>query len=69
VLVRQAMLAQGLAEEIPDRLLGSLRDYASQPGPTTSTVAELLGRPKEFSRYRVRPTGGIHRHRCTARGL
>jgi uncharacterized protein YbjT (DUF2867 family) len=42
--VRQAMLAQGLPEEIPDRLLGSLRDYASQPGPTTSTVAELLGR-------------------------
>lgn len=43
--VRQAMRAQGLPEEIPDRLLGSLRDYAKQPGPTTSTVEELLGRP------------------------
>jgi uncharacterized protein YbjT (DUF2867 family) len=38
-------LAQGLPEEIPDRLLGSLADYARQPGPTTDTVRELLGRP------------------------
>jgi hypothetical protein len=43
--VRQAMLAQGLPEEIPDRLLGSLADYARTPGPTTDTVRELLGRP------------------------
>lgn len=43
--VRSAMLAQGMPAEIPDRLLGSLADYARQPGPTTSTVQELLGRP------------------------
>jgi uncharacterized protein YbjT (DUF2867 family) len=43
--VQQAMLAQGLPEEIPHRLLGSLADYARQPGPTTDTVAQLLGRP------------------------
>ncbi|MEV0588293.1 NAD(P)H-binding protein [Nonomuraea sp. NPDC050310] len=43
--VRQAMLAQGLAEEIPERLLGSLADHARQPGPTTDTVERLLGRP------------------------
>ncbi|MEU4700151.1 NAD(P)H-binding protein [Nonomuraea dietziae] len=43
--VRQGMLAQGLPEEVPARLLGSLADYASQPGPTTATVEELLGRP------------------------
>jgi uncharacterized protein YbjT (DUF2867 family) len=50
--VRQAMLAQGLPEEIPDRLLGSLRDYARQPGPTTGTVQELLGRPAlTFARW------------------
>jgi uncharacterized protein YbjT (DUF2867 family) len=42
---RQAMLAQGLPEEIPDRLLGSLADYARRPGPTTGTVRQLLGRP------------------------
>jgi uncharacterized protein YbjT (DUF2867 family) len=42
--IREAMLAQGLPEEIPDRLLGSLSDYASQPGPTTDTVEQLLGR-------------------------
>jgi hypothetical protein len=39
------MLAQGLPEEIPARLLGSLADYANNPGPTTNTVEELLGRP------------------------
>ncbi|MQY30507.1 NAD(P)H-binding protein [Nocardia aurantia] len=43
--VRAAMLAQGLPEEIPARLLGSLADYARTPGPTTATVAELLDRP------------------------
>jgi uncharacterized protein YbjT (DUF2867 family) len=43
--VRQAMLAQGLPEDIPDRLLGSLADYAKQPGPTTDTVQRLTGRP------------------------
>ncbi|MEV6236328.1 NAD(P)H-binding protein [Lentzea sp. NPDC051838] len=43
--VRQAMLAQGLPEEVPARLLGSLADYAERPGPTTSTAADLLGRP------------------------
>jgi uncharacterized protein YbjT (DUF2867 family) len=43
--VRQAMLAQGLPAEIPDRLLGSLADYARHPGPTTDTVQQLLGRP------------------------
>ncbi|MET8426691.1 NAD(P)H-binding protein [Nocardia sp. NPDC004860] len=43
--VRAALLAQGLPEEVPARLLGSLADYARTPGPTTGTVAELLGRP------------------------
>jgi len=43
--VRQAMLTKGLPEEIPDRLLGSLADYARHPGPTTDTARQLLGRP------------------------
>ncbi|MER7453461.1 NAD(P)H-binding protein [Nocardia beijingensis] len=43
--VRAAMTAQGLPEKIPDRLLGSLADHVRRPGPTTDTVAELLGRP------------------------
>ncbi|MFC9690048.1 NAD(P)H-binding protein [Kribbella sp. NPDC056951] len=43
--VRQAMLAQCLPDEVPARLLGSLADYATHPGPTTETVAALLGRP------------------------
>jgi uncharacterized protein YbjT (DUF2867 family) len=43
--VRAALLAQGLPEEVPARLLGSLADYARAPGPTTDTVEQLLGRP------------------------
>jgi uncharacterized protein YbjT (DUF2867 family) len=43
--VRAGMIAQGLPEEIPARLLGSLADYAREPGPTTDTVSKLLGRP------------------------
>ena len=51
-LVRQAMLAQGLPEEIPDRLLGSLSDYAKQAGPSTDTVQQVLGRPAlTFARW------------------
>ena len=43
--VRAAMLTQGLPADVPDRLLGSLADYARRPGPTTETVQKLLGRP------------------------
>jgi uncharacterized protein YbjT (DUF2867 family) len=43
--LRQAMLAQGLPEDVPDRLLGSLADYAKQPGPSSNTVEQVLGRP------------------------
>jgi uncharacterized protein YbjT (DUF2867 family) len=43
--IRAQMIAQGLPDEIPGRLLGSLADYARQPGPTTDTVKLLLGRP------------------------
>jgi uncharacterized protein YbjT (DUF2867 family) len=43
--VRQAMLAQGLPEDVPDRLLGSLADYARQSGPKSDTVEQVLGRP------------------------
>ena len=43
--VRQAMIAQGFAGEIPDRLLGSLAHYAEWPGPSSDTVQQVLGRP------------------------
>jgi uncharacterized protein YbjT (DUF2867 family) len=42
--LREAMLAQGLPADIPERLIGSLADYAKQPGPTSPAVEELLGR-------------------------
>ena len=43
--LRQAMLAQGLPEDVPERLLGSLADYAKQPGPSSNTVEQVLSRP------------------------
>jgi len=43
--VRRGMLAAGLPGEVPDRLLGSLADYAREAGPTSDTVRRLLGRP------------------------
>jgi uncharacterized protein YbjT (DUF2867 family) len=43
--IRQGMLTAGLPEDVPDRLLGSLADYAKQPGPTSTTVEQILGRP------------------------
>jgi uncharacterized protein YbjT (DUF2867 family) len=42
---RQAMLAQGLPEDVPDRMLGYLADHVEQPGPSTDTVQQLLGTP------------------------
>jgi uncharacterized protein YbjT (DUF2867 family) len=43
--IRRGMLAAGLPDEVPDRLLGSLADYTREPGPTTDAVRRLLGRP------------------------
>ena len=52
--VRAQMIAQGLPEEVPARLLGTLADYARQPGPTTDTVPRLLGRPAlDFATWAV----------------
>lgn len=43
--VRQGMLAAGMPEDVPDRLIGSLADYAQRPGPTSQDVPQLVGRP------------------------
>ncbi|MEC3980496.1 NAD(P)H-binding protein [Amycolatopsis sp. H20-H5] len=43
--IRLGMLAAGLPEDVPERLLGSLADYAKAPGPTSDAVAQVLGRP------------------------
>jgi uncharacterized protein YbjT (DUF2867 family) len=42
---RQAMLEQGVPADVPDRMYGYLAECLAQPAPSTSTVAELLGRP------------------------
>ena len=43
--VRQAMTAQCLPADVPERLLGSLADYARPPEPSSANVKELLGPP------------------------
>jgi uncharacterized protein YbjT (DUF2867 family) len=42
---RRAMLAQGVPEDVPDRMIGYWADRVEQPGPTTFEVEQLLGRP------------------------
>lgn len=42
---RQAMLAQGLPEDVPDRMIGYWSDYVQQSGPSSDTVEQILGRP------------------------
>src|SRR6266487_3889530 len=46
-LVREAMLAQGLPEDVPDRLLGywSRLEQEPAPGPSTTAMEQILGRP------------------------
>jgi uncharacterized protein YbjT (DUF2867 family) len=42
---RQAMLAQGLPEDVPDRVIGYWSNRVGRPGPSLPTVEHLLGRP------------------------
>jgi uncharacterized protein YbjT (DUF2867 family) len=43
--VREAMLAQGAPADVPNRLLGYLASLNKQPGPSSTTVEQVLGRP------------------------
>jgi uncharacterized protein YbjT (DUF2867 family) len=43
--LREALLAQGIPSDVPDRLIGFYGDYAKQPGPSSPAVAQVLGRP------------------------
>jgi uncharacterized protein YbjT (DUF2867 family) len=42
---RQAVLAQGLPEHVPDRLIGYWSDYVLQSGSSSDAVEQILGRP------------------------
>jgi uncharacterized protein YbjT (DUF2867 family) len=42
---RRTMIDQGVPPEIPDRMYGYLAECLASPAPSTTTVAELLGRP------------------------
>jgi uncharacterized protein YbjT (DUF2867 family) len=60
--VRQAMIAQGAPEEIPDRLLGYLADRIHEPGPSSRTVEELLGRPaRTYAEWAAEHAGAFRR--------
>ncbi|MER6350368.1 NAD(P)H-binding protein [Streptomyces sp. NPDC001634] len=43
--LRRALLAQGLPEDVPDRVIGYAAACLKEPGPTTDTLTRLLGRP------------------------
>jgi uncharacterized protein YbjT (DUF2867 family) len=43
--LRQAMIAQGIPAEIPDRMFGYLADHVLKPGPQSREVEKILGRP------------------------
>jgi uncharacterized protein YbjT (DUF2867 family) len=56
--VRQAMIARDLPEDVPDRMLGSLADYAQKPGPTSDTVQKVLQRtPLAFAEWAIEHAG------------
>ncbi len=42
---RQALLAQGVPADVPDRMIGYWGSLAEHPSPTTFEVERLLGRP------------------------
>jgi len=42
---RQAMLAQGVPADIPERVIGYWVDRVREPGPSSDTVEQILGRP------------------------
>ena len=43
--VRQAMKAQGVPPDVPDRMLGYLAECIRNPGPSTANVELVLSRP------------------------
>jgi len=42
---RQALLAQGVPADVPDRMIGYWGSFVEHPSPTTFEVERLLGRP------------------------
>ena len=59
---RQAMLDQGVPADIPDRMYGYLAECLASPAPSTTTVAELLGRPAlAFSDWAIEHTPAFRR--------
>jgi uncharacterized protein YbjT (DUF2867 family) len=42
---RQAMLAQGIPEDVPDRVIGYWASSIQHPGPSSDDVERLLGHP------------------------
>jgi uncharacterized protein YbjT (DUF2867 family) len=52
--LREGLLAQGVPADVPERLIGSLADYAKRPGPSSTDVQDVLGRPaRTFAEWAV----------------
>jgi uncharacterized protein YbjT (DUF2867 family) len=43
--LRQALLAQGVPEDVPDRIIGYWADHVGRQEPSSPTLERLLGRP------------------------
>ncbi|GHO63049.1 nucleotide-diphosphate-sugar epimerase [Ktedonobacter sp. SOSP1-52] len=43
--LRQAMLSQGVPEDVPDRIIGYWADHVGWQEPSSPTLEQLLGRP------------------------
>jgi uncharacterized protein YbjT (DUF2867 family) len=58
--LRASMLAQGVPPDVPERLIGSLSDYAKHPGPSSSAVEDVLGRPaRTFAEWATAHAGAF----------
>ena len=43
--LRQALLAQGVPEDVPDRIIGYWADHVGRQEPSSPALERLLGRP------------------------
>lgn len=58
--LRETLLAQGVPADVPERLIGSLSDYAKHAGPSSSAVEEVLGRPaRTFAEWAAARAGAF----------
>lgn len=63
---RQAMLAQGVPEDVPDRVIGYWADHVGQPGSSSRIVEQVLGRPAfTFAQWAVEHAAAFQRREAS----